>query len=201
MKETVDARGLTCPQPVVLTAKAIVGAEQVTVVVDNTVAVENVTRFANSKGFAVEVSSKTDGIYLDLHREGVLVEPAEETVFACVAPQSAGGPLVVLVSSDSLGRGSDELGERLMSAFFHTLLEIPQRPDKVVFMNSGVRLTVEGSRALDDLRELAGQGVEILACGTCLGYFELTEMLAVGQISNMYEIATVLLEAGRIVEL
>ncbi len=155
----------------------------------------------DSKGFAVEVSRKADGIYLDLHREGALVESVEETVFACVAPQSAGGPLVVLVSSDSLGRGSDELGERLMSAFFHTLLEIPQRPDKVVFMNSGVRLTVEGSRALDDLRELAGQGTEILACGTCLSYFELTEMLAVGQISNMYEIATVLLEAGRVVEL
>jgi selenium metabolism protein YedF len=108
---------------------------------------------------------------------------------------------VVFVPSDCLGRGPAELGERLMGAFFHTLLEVEPKPKTLIFMNSGVKLTVEGSRALDDFRALAKQGVDIVACGTCLGYFEITEKLAVGRVSNMYDIATALLEAGRIVEL
>ena len=115
--------------------------------------------------------------------------------------QQAAGTTVVFVPSDCLGRGPAELGERLMGAFFHTLLEVGPRPSKIIFMNTGVRLAVEGSRAIDDLRALAKEGVDILACGTCLGYFQLTEKLAVGQVSNMYDIGTALLEAGRIVEL
>lgn len=111
------------------------------------------------------------------------------------------GPLVVFVPSDCLGRGPAELGARLMGAFFHTLLEVSPRPQKVVFMNEGVKLVAEGSRALDDLRELAALGVDLLACGTCLGYFELKEKVAVGRVSNMHEIATTLLEAGKVVEL
>jgi selenium metabolism protein YedF len=111
------------------------------------------------------------------------------------------GPLVVFVPSDCLGRGPAELGERLMGAFFHTLLEIAPRPEKIIFINTGVKLVTEGSRALDDLRELVKQGIGVLSCGTCLGYFELKEKVAVGRVSNMHEIATALLEAGRVVEL
>jgi selenium metabolism protein YedF len=88
-----------------------------------------------------------------------------------------------------------------LGAFFHTLLEVEPKPKTIIFMNSGVKLTVQGSRALDDLRALASLGVDILACGTCLGYFNLSEKLAVGRVSNMYDIATALLGAGRIVEL
>jgi len=202
MKRIVDARGLACPQPVVLTGKALASAAEVTVIVDNPVAVENVTRLARSKGFSVEKSEKADGIYLSLHRTDAPIEPpAAEPEIACPASQPAGGPTVVFVPSDCLGRGPAELGERLLGAFFHTLLEVEPKPKTIIFMNSGVKLTVEGSRALDDLRALANLGVDILACGTCLGYFEITDKLAVGRVSNMYDIATALLEAGRIVEL
>jgi selenium metabolism protein YedF len=202
MKQIVDARGLPCPQPVVLTSKAIAAADQVTVIVDNAVAVENVTRLARSKGFLVEKSEKADGIYLSLHRAGAPVEPtAAEPEINCPASQPAAGPTVVFVPSDCLGRGPGELGERLLGAFFHTLLEVEPKPKTVIFMNSGVKLAVEGSRALDDLRALANLGVDILACGTCLGYFNISEKLAVGRVSNMYDIATALLEAGKIVEL
>lgn len=116
------------------------------------------------------------------------------------SPQTASGPLVLFVSSDCVGSGPAELGERLMGAFFHSLLEIETRPDLVILMNTGVKLAVEGSRVLDDLRRLDEQGIEILACGTCLGYFELTEKLAVGAVSNMHDIASALFEAGKIVE-
>ncbi|MCK9460718.1 MAG: sulfurtransferase-like selenium metabolism protein YedF [Proteobacteria bacterium] len=201
MSQTIDARGLSCPQPVVLTSKAIAAADLVTVIVDNAVAVENVTRLARSKGFAVEKSEKPDGIYLALHREGQPVVSAEEPLISCTPSQGTASPIVVFVPADCLGRGPAELGERLMGAFFHTLLEVGPKPKTIIFMNTGVKVAVEGSRALDDLRALAAQGIDILACGTCLSFFELTDKLAVGRVSNMYDIATALLEAGKVVEL
>ena len=108
---------------------------------------------------------------------------------------------VVFVPSDCLGRGPTELGERLMGAFFQILPELEPKPTRIILINSGVKLAADGSPTLDDLRALAEQGVDILACGTCLSYFDLTKKLSVGRISNMYEIATALLEAERIVEL
>lgn len=204
MKPTIDARGLACPQPVVLTHKAIASADEVTVIVDNDVAVANVSRFARSQGFAVEAAPRADGTWLELHRVGAPVDPANaEPLITCPvsAPPAAAGPVVVFVASDVLGRGADELGERLMGAFFHTIAEAGPRPDLLVFMNAGVKLVVEGARTVDDLRALAGQGVEVLACGACLSYYGLTERLAVGRVSNMYEIAKTLLEARKVVEL
>ena len=202
MKKIVDARGLTCPQPVVLTIKAIAEAIEVTTIVDNQAAVENVTRLARSKGCSVDVAEKQDGIYLAIKREGAPAESAvSEHVVVCSTPAAAAGPLVLFVPSDCFGRGSAELGQRLMGAFLHSLRDVAVRPALIIFVNSGVKLAVEGSRALDDIRALAAQGIEILVCGTCLGYFELTQDLAVGQVSNMYDIATALLAAGRIVAL
>lgn len=205
MKQTVDARGLACPQPVVLTLKALAAANEVTTIVDNPAAVENVTRLARSKGFSVRVTEKDDGVYLALAKEGAPVASADakviEHVVVCSTAGAAAGPRVLFVPSDCLGRGPAELGERLMGAFFHTLLDVEARPDTIIFMNSGVKLVVEGARALDDLRALATQGVEILACGACLGYFELSDKLAVGRVSNMFDLATALLEAGKLVEL
>lgn len=198
MKQTIDARGLACPQPVVLTDKAIAVADQVTVIVDNATAMENVTRLAQTKGFAVETSEKADGIYLTLRKES---GPAGATGNICPPTAAATGATVLFVPSDCMGRGSAELGEKLMGAFFHALSEVEPKPRTIIFLNAGVKLAVEGSPALDDLRALAARGSEILACGTCLGYFDLKEKLAVGRVSNMYEIATALLEAGKVVEL
>jgi selenium metabolism protein YedF len=91
--------------------------------------------------------------------------------------------LVVAVSGDTMGRGDDELGQVLIRSFLHTLIEADPRPDTLIFFNSGVRLAVEGSQSLDDLRTLSGQGVQMLLCGTCLGHFGLKERVAVGEIS------------------
>jgi len=202
MKKTVDARGLPCPQPVVLTLRAITDAAEVTTIVDNQAAVENVSRLARSQGCSVEVAEKEDGIHLSIKREGAPAEPAVTGhAVACSASAAPAGPIVVFVPSDCFGRGPAELGERLMGALFNSLLEVSPKPKMIIFINSGVKLVVDGSRALEDIRALAAQGIEILVCGTCLGYFELTERLAVGRVSNMYDIATVLLEAGKIVDL
>lgn len=110
-------------------------------------------------------------------------------------------PLVLLVASETIGRGDDELGGILTRSFFHTLGEVGPLPATVVFLNGGVRLVVNGSAVLEDLRGLAGRGVRLLACGTCLGHFGLREELAVGEVSNMYAIAETLLGAGRVLRL
>ncbi|MDD5094339.1 MAG: sulfurtransferase-like selenium metabolism protein YedF [Dehalococcoidia bacterium] len=111
------------------------------------------------------------------------------------------GPTVLLIGSDTFGRGSDELGQLLMRSFLHTLNETSTLPDRIICLNSGAKLVVEGSQVLDDLCALSEKGIEILACGTCLGYYEIKDKVAVGRISNMYDIASALLGAGKIIEL
>jgi tRNA 2-thiouridine synthesizing protein A len=110
-------------------------------------------------------------------------------------------PVVLLLAADAFGRGAEELGRLVMRSFLHTLSEVSPRPERIILVNSGVRLVIEDSEVLDDLRLLEEQGTEILACGTCLGYYEIQDKVAVGQISNMYEIASILLGAGKIVAL
>ena len=110
------------------------------------------------------------------------------------------GPLVLVVSSERMGRGEhDELGTVLIRSFFHTLGEVEPLPDTILFYSSGVQLVAEGSPVLDDLQALAGRGIEMLACGTCLGYYDLTDKVAVGEVSNMYMIAETMLRADKVV--
>lgn len=197
MAETVDARGLACPQPVILTRRALQEHTAVTTIVDNDTARHNVTRMAEKSGAIVQVDEREDGVYLHITKEGV--QQSEMAVQPTVRPQ--GGPLVIVVSSETMGRGEEELGGILMRAFFYTLGEVAPTPDIAVFINSGVKLVAENSPVLEDLQALADQGVHILACGTCLKYFELMEKVAVGEVSNMYTIAETLLSAGKVVSL
>jgi selenium metabolism protein YedF len=193
MDKIVDARGLECPQPVVLTNKALDESEKVITIVDNEVAKENVSRLARSKGFGVAIKEKEGLFYLHLTRESSQSGPTPEKV--------VNGLQILLISSDAFGRGSDDLGQVLMRSFLHTLNEVSPLPDKIICLNSGVKLVVEGSSVLDDLRALEKKGIRILACGTCLGYYEIKEKIRVGQISNMYDIAESLLGAEKIIEL
>jgi selenium metabolism protein YedF len=105
----------------------------------------------------------------------------------------------MLIGSDIMGRGSEELGGKLMTAFIQVLHEITPQPDTIIFINSGVKLAVEGSQVIEDLREMEKNGTVILACGTCLGFYELKDKLKVGQISNMYDIATAMFGSGRLI--
>ena len=198
MSKTIDARGLPCPQPVILTRNAMQESAPgtggaVTAIVDNETARQNVTRMAEKAGATVKVEKRDDGIYL--HISGGQASREDEVVCE-TAP--AGGSLVLVVPSEFMGRGEhDELGHILIRGFFHTLGEVQPLPETIIFLNSGVKLVVKGSPVLEDLRALTDRGVEILACGTCLGHYELKEQIAVGEISNMYTIAETMLSAGR----
>ena len=196
MAKVVDCRGLACPQPVIQTKKAMAEAEQVTTIVDNDAAMMNVSRMAEKEGYSVEAETKDDGIYLHVSKTGAV---PEDTPVPAPVMESPVGPTVVLIPCDSMGRGDDELGSILIRSFLHTLNEVEPLPDTMIFLNAGVKLTVEGSPVLDDLEGLERRGVEILACGTCLGHFGIKEKIAVGEVSNMYSIAETLLGAEKVV--
>jgi len=195
----VNARGLACPQPVVLAKQAIESHEQVKVIVDNDTALENVKRLGTKLGCDVKVEKKKDGTYeINLTRMAGVAGAKEEFVPSCGATPAQSGPFVIVISADKMGRGNDELGYVLIRAFLHTIALQAEKPDVMIFYNTGVLLTLQESEVLDDLKELASAGVEMLVCGTCLNYFEAKEKLGVGVVSNMYDIAGIMSRVGRL---
>lgn len=200
MSKEIDARGLACPQPVILTKKALdqMTAGRMTTIVDNPVAKENVTKLAVSCGCTVESEEKAGLFYLHITKGA-----DSETGQAGIVEQetSEKGSMVYVITQDTLGHGSKELGTVLMKSFLYTLLETRPLPGKLLFMNSGVLLTVKSSPLLEYLNGLAAEGVEILSCGTCLDYYKLKEELAVGSVTNMYTIVESMSAGSRVVTL
>jgi selenium metabolism protein YedF len=206
MKVTVDARGLACPQPVLLAKKAIAENEEVTVIVDNDVAVENIRRLAAKTACGFSVTEKEGGVReIALVRTGPAgqnpVDPgAGAAELSCaVLPEKETGTVVVILSDNHMGRGDDVLGDILIRSFIHTLLQLKPVPDAIICYNAGVKLAVKDSPVLDDLQQLAQAGVDILVCGTCVNYFGLGDQVAAGHISNMYDIAETMAGAARLV--
>lgn len=189
----VNAMGDACPIPVVKTRDAlakIAGAGCVETLVDNETAVENLSRLAESMHCTVKTEKLAEGRYR------VTIDKGADDAAAPAAVR--GGKTVVVLSSDKMGAGDDELGGALMKAFVYALSQQETLPDTILCYNGGARLSCEGSASLEDLKAMAEQGVEILTCGTCLNFYGLTEKLAVGEVTNMYAIVEKMSAAGRI---
>ena len=197
----VDARGDACPLPVVKAKRAIAelnGAGEVEVLVDNEIAVQNLTKMAQQKGYTYSAEKRAERAYRVLFTVG---EAAPETPAAPEAcTPDARTDAVVAIASDKMGEGAEELGKTLLKAFVFSLTQQEKLPKTMLFYNGGAHLTCEGSPMLEDLRALEAEGVEILTCGTCLNFYGLTEKLAVGGVTNMYVIAEKLLHAGNVVK-
>ena len=186
--EYIDLKGMSCPLPVIETKKLIEtgSVEELEVSLDQGPPRENVTRFLESRGYRVSVESdQPDSVVLHATK----VEGAET---ALTQTQTK---IVVLVDGATVGRGDELLGSVLMKSFLHTLKEIEPRPWRLIFLNTGVQLASEGSDLVAVLKELEDLGVEILSCGTCLDFFKLKEKLAVGRVTNMYDIVSSLVAA------
>ena len=195
----VNATGLSCPQPVVLAKQAIESNEQVRVIVDNDTALENVKRLGTKLGCDVKSEKKSDGTYeINLTRKTGPAGAKEAFAPSCGTMPVQSGHFVIVMAEDKMGRGNDELGYVLIKAFLHTIAEQAEKPDVMIFYNTGVKLALQDSEVLDDLKELSAAGVEMLVCGTCLNYFEAKEKLGVGIVSNMYDIAGIMSRAGRL---
>jgi len=201
MSKEINAKGLACPEPVIRTRKALEEHSDVTVTVDNTTAVENIKRLASSMNCSVDIKEESDGTFrLRLVKKGGDAPQTEPEYLSCGTAGNVSGPTVVAFTSDVMGRGNDELGALLMKAFIHTATELENKPDVMIFYNTGVKLTSQDSGAIDDLKKLEETGVKILVCGTCVNFFNLKDKISAGIVSNMYDIAGTLSKAGRIVQ-
>ncbi|NLJ71844.1 MAG: sulfurtransferase-like selenium metabolism protein YedF [Syntrophomonadaceae bacterium] len=186
MDNIIDARNLTCPQPVILTKKAMDNnpSLSLTTIVSNDIAKENVTKLATSCGYDVEVEEKGDGIYLHLNRDN----PA-------VIKEAAKGEVAVLITSQYFGQGEEELGRVLMNSFLYTLTEMADELSHIILMNAGVFLASAGSPVINHLQVLQERGIEILVCGTCIDFYNLNEKLEVGKVTNMYTALDIMTDA------
>ncbi|MDI3533949.1 MAG: hypothetical protein PWQ82_314 [Thermosediminibacterales bacterium] len=195
MNKQIDARGLSCPQPVIITKKALeeIKSGRITTIVDNEVARDNVTKLAKSLDCRVDIHEQNGEYYINIEKghDISLEEPLMET----------DDTLIILISSDELGDGSERLGRILQKSFLYSLTEAEKLPKTLLFINGGVKLTTEGSDVIDSLKELQRRGVEILSCGTCLDYFNLKDKLLIGSITNMYTIVEKLTNAKKVITL
>lgn len=209
MEKTVNALGLACPLPVVETKKALEAmteAGTITVLVDNEIAVQNVSRFAGSRQLAAKsekTGEKEFHIVIDVPADklggGTAEVPADEAEPVCVMDGRRKG-MVVAIGSNQMGNGAEKLGKSLMKAFIFALTKQDYLPETMLFFNSGAYLTCEGSDSLEDIKELEAQGVEVMTCGTCLDFYELKEKLAVGSVTNMYVIVEKMEKASLVIK-
>ena len=202
MEKTIDCRGLACPLPVVNAKKAAeeLGAGDVlTILVDNEIAVQNLTRFAEHKGFGANADKKSDKEYAVIMNISGTAETSKEEEVVCAVDSRRKGMLVVL-SGNQMGTGDAKLGTSLMKAFVFALTKQDHLPDTILCYNTGAYLTCEGADTLEDLKLLESEGVTILTCGTCLDFYGLKEKLAVGEVTNMYDIVQRMENAAQVIK-
>ena len=205
---TIDARGEACPIPVVRTLKALgalAGPGSVETLVDNEIAVANLTRMGEGKGCSVASERLGEKEWRVTVTTSVAlgVSDAEAESATCEVPVAASAAarknVVVAITSECMGTGDDVLGKKLMGSFIYSLTQLDELPACVLLYNGGAHLSCEGSPALEDLRGLAASGVEVLTCGTCLDHYGIADTLAVGEVTNMYVIAQRLTGASLVV--
>jgi selenium metabolism protein YedF len=200
MGSSLDCRGLACPAPVLQT-KNLIEREHpdlVEIKVDNSAARENVTRFLSSQGFQVSVE-ETGSEFQITGRSSGGPTPAPVSLACERSPDQK--KIMVMMATDRIGRGDDELGLKLMANFLKTLKEMGPELWRLVLVNSGVKMAVEGAEVLPSLKELEDQGVDILVCGTCLGHFGLMDRKRAGQTTNMLDIVTSMQVADEVINI
>lgn len=200
MSQVLDCRGLACPAPV-LQAKQVIEKDkpgEITVIVNNGAAKENVSRFLGSQHFDVSVEQ----FGADFHVFGKRAEAAAPHD-AAIGPSldSEKQKIMVMIATDRMGFGDDELGKKLVINFINTLKEMGDELWRLVFVNNGVKLTVSGSALLGTLEAYEKEGVTILVCGTCLNHFNLLDEKQVGETTNMLDIVTAMQVADKVINI
>lgn len=201
----VDAMGDTCPIPVVKTKNAIKelgGSGEVQTLVDNEIAVQNLTKMANQKGYGVRSQKLGEGqfeVIMTISVDGKSPQAEEAEEKTVCYPDARKKNTVVVLSASTMGTGDDELGAILMKGFIYALSQQEELPTTILLYNGGAKISCEESPSLEDLKSLEAQGVNIMTCGTCLDYYGIKEKLAVGSVTNMYVIAETMAGADKII--
>jgi selenium metabolism protein YedF len=188
--QILDLTGLKCPMPLIETKKALKQLDKqdaLKIIIDNETSVKNVVHFLNDHSIPVTRNKQGDLFELFVNPTDNLTIESSDPALWC-EPEAGGGHFVVFFSKDRIGEGSDELGHALIGAMLNTFKSTEHLPQKMIFMNSGINLVVNGSLFLPQMKELSEKGIDLIACGTCLDYFGKMEELAVGRVSNMHDI-------------
>ncbi len=198
----LDARGMPCPKPVIMTKKAVdEGLGPFEVVVDSRVSETNVKRFLESRGYMVSSTEGPAGTFtLECLPPGGKKENVPDHLLSELREKSQKNETVtVLVTSSVLGKGDDLLGEALMKAFLDALAGSLEFKGTIALMNSGVLLALAENSASESLRLLENGGCRLLVCGTCTNHYGITDNVSVGNVSNMFEIAEAVLSSDKTV--
>ncbi|OOM78178.1 SirA-like protein [Clostridium puniceum] len=201
MNKIIDAKGKNCPIPVIMAKKEIDGGNSSFVIeVDNNIAVQNLQKLGNSQGFITELKednqifkvyfSKTSDMFRSEECNEILEERKKDL-----------GTWSVFIGKEIIGAGNEELGKSLIKMYFYTILEGEDLPKSVLFMNDGVKVPTLNEQAIEHLKDLEKEGVEILVCGACLNFYGLEENLKVGKVSNMYDITNRMKEVSKVITL
>lgn len=198
----LDCMGKACPQPVIETKRTMKNAAegtQLTVKVDNAVAVQNLNRLADDQGWIFQSKTIKENAAYEVYLTKGEAQAAPGTVE--LSAPSKKDAYVVQVAADHMGEGDPELSQKLIQSFFYALQEQDNLPEIVLFYNGGVRLAVKDSPIAEELKSLKAQGAEIYACGLCLNYYELTEQVdtEIVEITNMYRMIEIMREADHLI--
>jgi len=200
MSETkVDARGMSCPKPLIMVKKALTGlgpGEPLTVLLDNETAKDNVVRFLQDQG-AGPVATKNRGVFSIRARKSRRDRPSAR-VEPSRGPEDGAKSFVMVFNRSGMGSGSEELGNILAQACVNAIKELNRLPSSIVFYNGGVHLACEGSPLIPSIQDLEARGVNVLVCGTCLDYFKLKPRLKAGTVSNLFDILQTIASAGSV---
>ncbi|MEI7829616.1 MAG: sulfurtransferase-like selenium metabolism protein YedF [Prolixibacteraceae bacterium] len=199
--QTVNGKGLLCPQPLILTRKALkncLPGETLQIEIDNKTAFQNILTYLNDQALSPE-GTELDGIF-HITVVNEKVEAKEVSGIGSIDPGMCSNSYVVVVSSDKMGDGDAELGAILIKAFLNSLIEQPILPTHLIFYNSGVKLATNDSGVIGSLKTLDESGVDVMICGTCVDFYEVKTLLAVGRISNMFTITETMAKAGHIIK-
>lgn len=190
MNIKVDARGLQCPKPVIETKKALnnIGDEILTTIVDNEVAKENVKKLAISMDYMVDIIEDNNEFHLNISKDLSRVKLDNIDMGNDKLSKKENANHVILIGKDKMGEGDEVLGNILMKGYIYSLTECEPYPKALLFVNSGVNLTIDESEVLDHLKVLQDKGIELLSCGTCLDFYGYKDRLAIGEVTNMYTI-------------
>lgn len=199
----VNGMGKNCPIPLIETKKAIkalTSPDTVEVMVDNNMAVKNITRFATDSGYKIttdKISEKEFKLIIEVNE----IKSDETKTTECVSCGATDntGNIVIAIGSEKMGCGDEKLGKNLMKAFIYSVSQAEVHPKTMLFFNGGAHLTCEGSLSLEDLNNLKELGVNIKTCGTCLDFYGLKDKLKIGDVTNMYDIVTTMEEASLVI--
>lgn len=190
----LDARGKSCPQPVMMTKTHVdSGEKELEIYLDNAVSASNVQRFLEKNGFRVQIIDDDGTITIRGSKNEHGTEPSPATEEQEKALQNT----AVLITDRTIGGADQVLGEVLMKGFLGTLSQLQNPPSVVALMNEGVKLALKNTSSCDHLSALRKKGTKILVCGTCTNHFGITADIGAGVISNMFEITEALLSAEK----